>query len=80
MSNEYFVLTEVEIFEVTGYEDKVYSIFMYKSYSKYDDDQPTIMYNFETGKEKKDLKYCYPIEQINKLTIFDFLFKDDIHE
>jgi len=80
MSNEYFTLTETEIFEVTGYKDKVYSIFIYKSYSKYNDDEPTIMYNFETAKENKDLKYCHPLEKINNLTIFDFLFEDDIHE
>ncbi len=79
MRNEYFVLTEVEIFKVMGYEDKKYDIYMYKSYEKYDEDKPTIMYDYKTIKEKKDLKYCHPIEKINNFTIFDFFFDDEIH-
>lgn len=77
MSNEYYTLTEVEIFEVRGYEKGTYDIYMYKSYEKFDEDKPTIMYNFETTKDKT--KYCHLIEKINNFTIFDFLFKDEIH-
>lgn len=72
---EYFTISEVEIFEIIGY-DKEYKVLMYKSYEKYDEEKPTIMYMYETT--KNNMKNCFLAKKIKKSEIFYFLFNDEL--
>lgn len=51
---------------------------MYKSYEKYDEEKPAIMYMYETVKDRKDMKKCLLAKKIKKSEIFYFLFNDEL--
>lgn len=75
---KYFTISEVEIFEIIGYDKSGYKVIMYKSYEKYDEEKPTIMYMYETLKDRKDMKNCLLAKKIKKSEIFYFLFNDEL--
>ena len=75
---EYFTISEVEIFEIIGYDKNDYNVVVYKSYEKYDEEKPTVMYMYETSKNRKDMKNCLLAKKIKKSELFYFLFNDEL--